>query len=94
MRPDVFLGRPGSQVVDLFVSFPMTLILSQSDILVNIYAQNTGGCPDGLTECPVSQLQLPFQNSAESLHNKAAFGQCCPRVWTVALLLYDLPYQG
>jgi hypothetical protein len=48
------------QVVDLFVSFPMTMILSQSDILVKRYDQNTGGCPDGLTERPDGQLQLPF----------------------------------
>jgi len=66
----------------------MTLISSQSDIWVKSYDKNTGGCPDGLTERPDSKLQLSFQNSTESFHNKAESGQCCPSVRTVALRLH------
>jgi hypothetical protein len=71
-----------------FGSFPTTLISSQSDIWVKRYDQNTEGCPDGLTERPDDQLQLPFQSSTESFHNKAASGRCCPSVRTVALRLH------
>jgi hypothetical protein len=69
------------QVVSFFVSFPMTPISSKSDIWAESYDQNTGGCPDG-------KLQLPFQNSTESFHNKAASGRCCPSVRTVAHRLH------
>jgi hypothetical protein len=71
-----------------FVSFPTTPISSKFDIWVKRYDQNTGGCPDGLTERPDSKLQLPFQNSAESFHNKAASERCCPSVRTVVLRLH------
>jgi len=42
----------------------MTQITSQSDIWVESYDQNNGGRPEGLTERPDDQLQLPFENSA------------------------------
>jgi hypothetical protein len=61
----------------------MTLISSQSNIWPKSYDQNTRGCLDGLAERPDGQLQLPFQNSTESFHNKAAFGWCCPSVQAV-----------
>jgi len=73
-----------------FLSFPTTPILSQSDIWVKRYDQNTGRCPDGLTERPDDQLQPPLQDSAESFHNKAASGRCCPSVRTVALRIHEI----
>jgi hypothetical protein len=82
------MGRPDRQFPEFFVSFPTTPISSQSDIWVKGYDQNTGGCPDGLTERPDGQLQPPFQNSTESFHNKAASWRCCPSVRTVALRLH------
>jgi hypothetical protein len=42
------IGHLDSQVVASFVSFPMTPILSQSDILTESYDQNIGGCLDGV----------------------------------------------
>jgi hypothetical protein len=62
--------------------------------LAPISSQNTGSRLNGLTERPDGHLQPPFQNNAESFHNKASSGRCCPSVRTVALLLHDLPYQG
>jgi hypothetical protein len=82
------IGCLENEFTSFFVSFPATLISSQSDIWVKGYDQNTGGCPDGLTDSPDGKLQLPFQNSAESFHNKAASGRCCPSVRTVALWLH------
>jgi hypothetical protein len=63
-------------------------ISSQSAIWVKRYDQNTGGCLDGLTECPDGKLQLPFQNSTESFHNKAMSERCYPSFRTVALRLH------
>jgi hypothetical protein len=85
---DASTGRLDTQFTSFFVIFPTKPISSQSDILVKRYDQNTGGRPDGLTKRPDGQLQLPFQNSTESFHNKATSGQCCPSVRTVALRLY------
>jgi hypothetical protein len=86
-HPDVSLGRSDSQVVYLFIIFPMMLISSQSYIWSESYDRNTRGRSDGLTERPDDQLQPPFQNSAESFHIKAMSGRCCPSVRTVALAL-------
>jgi hypothetical protein len=72
----------------IFVSFPTTPISSQSNIWVKRYDQNTRGCPDSLTGLPDGKLQLPFQNSTESFHNKAASERCCPNVRTVVLRLH------
>jgi hypothetical protein len=41
-----------------------------------------------LTERLDGQLQPPFQNRAESFHNKATSGRFCPSVRTVALQLH------
>jgi len=49
--------------------------------------KNTWGCLNGLTKRSDGQLQLPFQNSAENFHNKAASRRCCPSFRTVALQL-------
>jgi hypothetical protein len=87
-RPDDYNGRPDHQFISFFVSFPMTLISSQSDIWLKSYVQNTEGCTDGLTERLDGKLQLPFQYSTESFFNKAASGRCCPSIWTVALQLH------
>jgi hypothetical protein len=43
-----------------------------------------------LTERPDDKLQLPFQNSAESFHNKAASGRCFLSVRTAALRLHAI----
>jgi hypothetical protein len=32
-------------------------------------------------------------NSAESFHNKATFERCWLSVWTISLLLHDLPFE-
>jgi hypothetical protein len=87
-RSDASIGLMDGQFISFFVSFPTTPISSQSDNWVKSYDQNTGGCPDGLTKRPDSQLQPPFQSSTGSFHNKAASGQCCPSVWTVTLQLH------
>jgi hypothetical protein len=88
--PDASRVRPDSQITSFFLSFPMNPISSQSDIWVKSYDQNTQGCPDGLTERPDGQLQPPLQDSAESFHNKAVSGRCCPSVRTVALRLHEI----
>jgi hypothetical protein len=87
---DASSGHMDSQLASFFLSFPMTPISSQSDIWVKRYDQNTGRCPDGLTERLDGQLQPPFQISIESFHNKAVSGRCCPSVRTVALRLHEI----
>jgi hypothetical protein len=72
-----------SQVFLVWKVIPMKPISSQSDIWVKSNDQNTRGCPDG-------QLQPPLQDSAESFHNKAVSGRCCPSVWTVSLRLHEI----
>jgi hypothetical protein len=89
-RTDSTNGCPDSRFTARFLSFPMTLISSQSDIGVKSYDQNTRGCPDGLTERPDGQLQPPFQSSTESFHNKAASGRYFPSVRTVALRMHEI----
>jgi hypothetical protein len=89
-RPDASRGLPGIQITTFFLSFPMKLISSQSDIWVKRYDQNTRGCPDGLTKRPDGQLQPPLQDSAESFHNKAMSGRYFPSVRTVALRLHEI----
>jgi hypothetical protein len=66
----------------------MTPILSQSDIWLKCYDQNTRGCPDDLIERPDGQLHPPFQNITKLFHNMAASRRCCPSVRTVALRLH------
>jgi hypothetical protein len=87
MRPDGFMRASGHFSWPsgwlghiYFVSFSMTPISSQFDIWAESYDRNTRGRPDGLTERLDDQLQLPFQNSAESFHIKAASRRlhfCC-----------------
>jgi hypothetical protein len=48
---------------------------------------NTEGRPEGLTERPSGQLQLPFQNSAESFPYQDLVWTCCPRVRTVTFVI-------
>jgi hypothetical protein len=45
------------------------------------------GRPDGLIERPDGQLQLPFQNSAESFLYQDLVRTCCPSVQTVTAVI-------
>jgi hypothetical protein len=58
--PDASRIRSDFQITAFFLSFPTTPISIQSDIWVKRYDQNTGRCPDCLTESPDGQLQPPL----------------------------------
>jgi hypothetical protein len=48
---------------------------------------DTEGRPDGLTERPDGQLQLPFQNSAKSFPYQDLVWTCCTSVQTVTTMI-------